>query len=242
MVTEELFRSDSYQQRCRARVVAVTDNGFCTDQTVFYAAAGGQPGDQGHVEQAGQSWAIHDTRKAQEAGRIEHLVDRSAFVPALGSEVDLVLDWPRRHRLMRMHTCLHLLCQAVGGTVTGGSIGDGKGRLDFDIPEPTLDRDAIAAAINGWIAQDLAVRASWVDEAELDRRPELVKTMSVQPPRGHGRIRLIQIDGVDLQACGGTHVARTGEIGPIQIAKIEKKGRQNRRVQLVFDQADLPVP
>ena len=230
-MTEELFREDAYRTGCEAVIRASHQGLIELDRTVFYPTAGGQPGDTGRLVFDGREIPVTDTRKSKETGAILHQCGEDL---AKGSTVEAHIDWDRRHRLMRMHTCLHLLCKAVDGVVTGGSVGDGKGRLDFDIPEPTLDKEALSEKINAWIGEDHAVRALWIDEAELDTRPELVKTMSVQPPRGAGRIRLIEIDGLDLQACGGTHVRSTKEIGPVRIAKIEKKGRQNRRVQVVF--------
>ena len=231
-MTKELFRDNSYLRECRAIITQVNGNSVQLNQTVFYPKAGGQPGDTGVIEiDAIDRWKIIDTTNSD---GIRHHIDQD-FEPAVGSEVKVTLDWDRRYRLMRMHTCLHLLCRAVDGVVTGGQIGDGKARLDFDIPEPTLDKQQIGDQINQWIQEDHPIRSIWIDEDELERRPELVRTMSVAPPRGAGRIRLVEIDDIDLQACGGTHVARTKEIGPIRVSKIEKKGRQNRRVQVVFD-------
>jgi len=154
--------------------------------------------------------------------------------PAIGETVTAAIDWERRHRLMRMHTCLHLLCAVVPGAVTGGQVSDGKGRLDFDVPGAALDKEDIAAKLNALISADHAVTPRWITDAELAAHPELVRTMTVKPPSGQGRVRLLEIDGVDLQPCGGTHVRRTGEIGAIAIAKIENKGKQNRRVNIVF--------
>ena len=231
MATAELFRDDSYLATCTALVTASDDGWVELDRTVLYATAGGQPGDTdliGGVE-------VIDTIKGEEPGTIRHLLAAGAAAPAVGATVEVAVDWPRRHRLMRMHSALHLLCRAVDGVVTGGQVGDGRGRLDFDIPEPTLDKDAIAARLNAWIEEDHAIRHLWVEESELDARPELVRTLSVKPPRGQGRVRLVEIDGVDLQACGGTHVRSTAEIGRIRVEKIEKKGRQNRRVAIALD-------
>ncbi len=232
-MTTELFRDDAYLRDCRAVVMEVRENGIELDRSVFYPSAGGQPGDTGWLVAEGERLAVTDTVKGAAPGAITHVLERpGGLLP--GMAVQAVLDWERRHRLMRMHTCLHLLCRAVDGVVTGGQIGDGKGRLDFDIPEPSLDKAALEAQLNAWIADDRPVTARWIDADELDARPELVRTLSVKPPRGDGRVRLVEIDGIDLQACGGTHVRRTGEIGPVRVAKIEKKGRQNRRVQVVL--------
>lgn len=231
MPTIELFRGDSYLARCTALVTASGDGWVELDRTVLYATAGGQPGDTGLIG----GLQVIDTVKGDEPGTIRHMLAAGASAPEVGSTVEVEVDWPRRYRLMRMHSALHLLCRAVDGVVTGGQVGDGKGRLDFDIPEPTLDKDAIAARLNAWIEEDHAIRHLWVEESELDARPELVRTLSVKPPRGQGRVRLVEIDGVDLQACGGTHVRSTAEIGRIRVEKIEKKGRQNRRVAIVLD-------
>lgn len=232
-MTEPLFRDDAYLRACEARVLAADAAGVVLDRTVFYPTAGGQPGDTGDLElEDGRRLTVVDTRKGAEPGTILHVLADGGPLPAPGSTVRAVVAWDRRYRLMRTHTALHLLCRAVGGVVTGGAVGELKGRLDFDIPEPSLDKEAIAARINAWIDEDRPVRALWIDEAELDARPELVRTLSVQPPRGQGRVRLVEIEGVDLQACGGTHVARTREIGRVGVTRIEKKGRQNRRVAI----------
>lgn len=227
-MTVELFREDAYLAECAGRVVAVENGGVILDRTVFYPHGGGQPGDRGALRQADGVLAVTDTRKGDLG--VLHLVDGEA--PAVGADVIAMLDWPRRHRLMRMHSCLHLLCRAVGGAVTGGQIGEDKGRLDFDLPEGAPDKAAIEARILAWIREDRPIRALWITEAELAARPELVRTLSVQPPRGQARVRLVEIDGIDLQACGGTHVRSTGEIGAVEIARIESKGRHNRRVSV----------
>jgi misacylated tRNA(Ala) deacylase len=240
-MTEAVFRSDPYQREVESVVTGVGEAWIELAATVFYPMGGGQPGDVGQLVLPDRSLDVVDTKKGEAAGSILHLLteasDGAALGLAVGTPIRAVLDWERRHRLMRMHTCLHLLCRAVDGVVTGGQIGDGKGRLDFDLPEATLDKEALAAQLNAWIAEDHAVTERWIEAAELDARPDLVKTMSVQPPRTGGRIRLVEIDGLDLQACGGTHVRSTREIGPVNVVKIEKKGRQNRRVQVAFDAA-----
>jgi misacylated tRNA(Ala) deacylase len=234
MSTEEVFRQDAYATECEATVVAMDGLGVRLDRTVFYPMGGGQPGDRGVLERAdGTCISIVDTRKGEAKGEIVHVADSATVRPVVGERVTARIDWERRHRVMRVHTLLHLLGAVVGAGVTGGSIrDDGTGRLDFDLPDPTLDKDAITAELNRLIAEDHAVSPRWVEEAELDAKPELVRTMSVAPPRGQGRVRLLEIEGVDLQACGGTHVARTGEIGPVEVRKIEKKGKHNRRVNV----------
>jgi len=234
-MTLALFRDDPYLRQCSATVTAVSDAGIEFDRTLFYPQGGGQPGDSGTLQRAdGSRLAILDTRKGDTADAIVHLVASDAARPVPGETVTLELDWERRHRHMRMHTCLHLLSTVVRAGVTGGSISADKGRLDFDLPEMLLDKAEIEAQLNALIAADHAVGTRWISDAELDAQPELVKTLSVQPPRGQGRVRLVEIPGIDLQPCGGTHVARTGEIGRIRVAKIEKKSTHNRRVILNF--------
>lgn len=233
-MTELVFRDDPYARSCRARVVATAADGIRLDRTVFYPVGGGQPGDSGRLLLPdGSEIAILDTVKGGGPDEVLHKAAPGAALPAPGTEVEAVIDWDRRHRLMRMHTCLHLLCAVVPGDVTGGQIGDGKGRLDFNLPEAP-DKAAIEAALNRLIQEDHPVRPRWITDQELAAKPELVRTMSVKPPSGQGRVRLLEIDGVDLQPCGGTHVARTGEIGPVLVAKIESKGKQNRRINLAF--------
>ncbi|HWA43512.1 MAG TPA: alanyl-tRNA editing protein [Hypericibacter adhaerens] len=233
-MTQLLFRDDAYTQRCTAKVLAADANGIVLDRTVFYPMGGGQPGDTGRLRLAdGREIAILDTVKGAAPDEVLHKPAPDSPLPAVGSEVEAVIDWERRHRLMRMHTTLHLLCAVVIGDVTGGQVGDGKGRLDFNLPEAP-DRATIEAALNKLIAEDHPVRPRWITDEELAARPELVRTMSVKPPSGQGRVRLLEIESVDLQPCGGTHVARTGEIGPISVGKIENKGKQNRRINLAF--------
>jgi misacylated tRNA(Ala) deacylase len=239
--TEDLFRADAYQTEADAVVLAVaeTEKGveILLNRTLFYPTGGGQPGDTGViVSPSGAETQIMDTRKGPIPNTIVHLADAApAF--CVGDAVTLRLDWLRRHRLMRMHTCLHLLSSVIPAGVTGGQVSEDKGRLDFDIGELVLDKDAIETHLNALIAADHRVGQRWITDAELEANPGLVKTMSVQPPRGAGRVRLIDIPGVDLQPCGGTHVARTGEIGPVRIDKIESKGKRNRRVVLAFANA-----
>lgn len=234
MVTEELFREDAYLRHCAARVLAVTEAGVVLDRTVFYPQGGGQPGDTGVLRLAdGGTVPVLGTRKGEGPGTVLHLVAEAGGLQP-GAEVVAEIDWVRRHRLMRTHSLLHLLCRAVDAPVTGGQVEEGRGRLDFDLPEAGLDKDALTARLEGWIAEDRPIRASWVEEAELDARPDLVRTMAVKPPRGQGRVRLVEIEGVDLQACGGTHVGTTGEIGRVAVTRVEKKGRINRRVAVAL--------
>ena len=233
--TRELFRDDGYLQSCDAEVTALTEQGVVVDQTVFYPRGGGQPGDTGRLCCSdGRELAIVDTFVDRESGAHIHQVDDpGAELPAVGERVKLQLDWSRRHRLMRMHSCMHMLCAVIPAGVTGGSVRDGSARLDFDLPDPP-DKLAIEQALNRLIEEDHPMSLAWITDAELEAQPDLVRTMSVQPPRGAGRVRLVRFEGVDLQPCGGTHVASTGEIGPVRVRKIEKKGKKNRRITVEF--------
>jgi misacylated tRNA(Ala) deacylase len=233
-MSELLFREDGYRRECEARVLAADERGIRLDRTVFYPTGGGQLGDCGTLRLAGGATiAIVDTVKG-EGGAVIHVPAPGSALPEPGASLVAEIDWARRHRLMRMHTCLHLLSAVVPGAVTGGQVSDGKGRLDFDVPGANLDKAAIEAGINALIAAGHQVTQSWISDEELARRPELVRTMSVKPPMGTGRVRVIDIAGIDLQPCGGTHVANTAEIGPVTITKIENKGRQNRRIGVAF--------
>jgi len=233
-MTIELFRDDGYLKSCLAKVIAVDARGIQFDQTVFYPKSGGQPGDSGRLTRSdGSQLIIVDTLKDRDTGEYLHLLESGSPSPVLGERVNLQIDWDRRHRLMRMHSCMHLLCAIIPAGVTGGSVQDGSARLDFDLPEPP-DKSEIEAELNRLIEEDHRMRIQWISEEELERQPGLVRTMSVKPPAGSGRIRLIQFEGVDLQPCGGTHVASTAEIGPVRVRKIEKKGRKNRRITVEF--------
>jgi misacylated tRNA(Ala) deacylase len=232
-VTERLFLAEPYAAAATARVIAATPDAIVLDRTVFYARSGGQPGDVGALTWAGGTCPIADTLKG-EGETILHIPAADAALPAPGGEATLSVDWPRRYRLMRMHTTLHLLCSLLpGAAVTGGQIAADRSRLDFDLPVAP-DRVALENGLNALIAAGHAVSAEWVDEAVLDADPQLVRTLSVKPPRGSGRVRLVRIGAdlpaIDLQPCGGTHVARTDEIGPVVVQKVENKGRQNRRI------------
>ncbi|MBC8269993.1 MAG: alanyl-tRNA editing protein [Rhodospirillaceae bacterium] len=234
-MSEELFRDDGYLKECEATVSAVHEGGIELDRTVFYYTSGGQPGDTGTLTNAGGlSVDIIDTRKDRDSGAYLHVPAEGSAVFSVGDKVTAAIDWQRRHRHMRMHTCMHLLCSVIDGGVTGGSIGDGKGRIDFDLPVLDLDKEAIAAEINQRIEENLPVTSSWISDEEMASNMDMVRTMSVKPPSGQGRVRLINVEGVDLQPCGGTHVKATGEIGPIRVGKIENKGKHNRRVNLHF--------
>jgi misacylated tRNA(Ala) deacylase len=234
MPTELLFREDWYAQSAQARVLAITERGgIILDRTVFYATGGGQPGDAGTLRKADGSDIHLVTAVWDDPAKtvVAHIPAEGSALPAIGETVSVILDWPLRYARMRMHTCLHLLSVALPYPVTGGAVGDGEGRLDFDIPD-AVDKDEVNARLQALLAQDAAVSDRWITDAELDANPGLVKTMSVQPPRGSGRIRLVAIAGLDLQPCGGTHVRRTGEIGAVAVTQIEKKGKLNRRVRV----------
>ena len=238
-MTELIFRDDAYARSCAARAVGADEKGIRLDRTVFYPTGGGQPGDTGTLRLAsGETIAIIDTIKGEGSDNVIHVPAPGSPLPPPGAEVTAELDWERRYRLMRMHSCLHLLCAVVPGAVTGGQVSDGRGRLDFDVPGASLDKEAIAIQLNSLIAAGHAVTPRWITDEELGARPELVRTMSVKPPVGAGRVRLMEVAGrdipIDLQPCGGTHIRNTAEIGLIKISKIENKGRQNRRINLQF--------
>jgi misacylated tRNA(Ala) deacylase len=230
--TQLLFRDDAYARECEASVLSVTPDGVVLDRTVFYAQGGGQPGDVGVlVREDGTEVPVTNTVYGPDRTTIIHLV-AGADAFREGERVTARLDWNRRHARMRVHTALHLLSVVLPYPVTGGAIGDGDGRLDFDIPEAGLDKVELTEKLNELVLRDAPVSARWITDEELDANPNLVKTMSVKPPRGSGRVRLIEIEGIDLQPCGGTHVRRTGEIGRVLVTDIEKKGKQNRRVRI----------
>ena len=230
METKELFREDGYLKSCQAVVIDVDSHNVIVDQTVFYPEGGGQPGDTGVlIRENGEELSIRDTQKDEAKGEHYHVITDAAALPNIGESILLKIDWPRRHRLMRMHSCLHMLCGIVPAAVTGGSIQDGRGRLDFDLPEP-IDKEAIASDLQVMIDSDRPMTLSWISDDELAMQPDLVRTMSVKPPTGVGSIRLVRFDGIDLQPCGGTHVKSTKEIGLVRIRKIEKKGKRNRRI------------
>jgi misacylated tRNA(Ala) deacylase len=228
-MTELLFREDPYLPSCQATVVGVHEGGVELDRTVFYPMGGGQAGDTGTLGE----WRVVDTRKGPAGGSVLHILEPGAS-PVVGQKLQVAINWERRHRLMRYHTALHLLGAVVKAPVTGGRIADDKAHLDFDIEMEKLVKEAIESRLQELIASAVETKASWITDAELDARPELVKTMSVAPPRGEGRVRLLEIPGIDLQACGGTHVKNTGEIGKLAIARIRSEGKRNKRITLVF--------
>ena len=238
-MTGPLFRDDPYRREAAGTVVAHTpEGGIVLDASLFYPTGGGQPGDSGRVSWPGGALEIATAVKGQ-GDEIVLVPSQPLALPPVGAVLKQEIDWDRRHRHMRVHTALHLLSVVLPLPVTGGQIGTDKGRLDFAMPEPPEDRDAVEAALNALIDRDLVVSEEWISEEELSANPGLVKTMSVQPPRGAGRIRLVRIgegaEQVDLQPCGGTHVGRTAEIGRIRLGRIENKGKQNRRVNIHLD-------
>jgi misacylated tRNA(Ala) deacylase len=236
MATDCLFRDDSYLRSCDATVVDVTEQGLVLDRTVFYANSGGQPGDRGALRTGAGAEIAVETAVFMDPGKtlVAHVLPAGTERPSRGERLLATIDWETRYRRMRMHTALHLLSAALPFPVTGGSVGDTDGRLDFDIPEAGLDKDEITQKLADMIASDAAVTTRWIADEELLADPSLVKTMSVKPPIGTGRVRLVEIAGLDLQPCGGTHVRRTSEIGPVRVTQIEKKGKQNRRVRIAF--------
>ncbi len=236
MNTELLFRSDAYLQTASARVVAVHEHAIELDRTIFYPMGGGQAGDSGALFRAnGERIAIVDTRKGETQDSVLHLLAPGTLTPAVGEPLTIELDWPRRYALMRLHTALHVMSCVVVAPVTGGNIAPTKARLDFDIDMSLLDSGRIERETNALIARNVDTETVWISDEELDARPELVKTMSVQPPRGAGRVRLLRIPGIDLQPCGGTHVRNIAEIGAIRVLKIRSEGKRNRRVEIALD-------
>ena len=237
MPTECLFREDSYLKDCGATVVAVTPEGSVVlDRTVFYAASGGQPADKGALlGKSGDSIALANVVFTdQDKTEIAHVLSPGTTPFQVSDQVQAVIDWNVRYARMRMHTALHLLSVVLPYPVTGGSVGEAESRLDFDIPDAGLDKEAITAKLAEMIAADAKVTSRRISDAELEANPGLVKTMSVKPPTGTGQVRLIEIAGFDLQPCGGTHVRATGEIGVVRVTQIEKKGKLNRRVRLAL--------
>ncbi len=235
-MTEQIFREDAYARECSARIESVNDlGGIVLDRTVYYPTGGGQPGDSGILRlEDGPDIVIATAVKGERADEVVHVPAEGQTPPAPGTLVTAVIDWECRHRLMRIHTCLHLLSAVMPYPVTGGQISDGRGRLDFDLPEMNTSKEEVTEKLNELVQQAMDVTFDWISDKELEAQPDLVKTMSVKPPVGQGRVRLIRIADCDLQPCGGTHVRNTGEIGPVRVRKIEKKGRQNRRVSIEF--------
>lgn len=240
-MTEMLFRDDAYLRRAEARVLSVTDRGIEVDRTLFYPLGGGQPGDTGVlIRESGERIPIIDARKGDALDSVRHVPAPGSSPVEPGERVQLELDWERRYALMRLHTAVHVMSCVVVAPVTGGNISPDKARLDFDIEMSLLDGAKIERETNALIAQGIATETVWITDEELDSRPELVKTMSVKPPRGAGRVRLLRIPGIDLQPCGGTHVRNIGEIGAIRVIRLKSEGKHNRRVEIAL--ADVQAP
>ena len=233
MATDLLFRDDAYLRTATARVVAITERGIELDRTVFYPAGGGQIGDTGVlIRENGERIAIADTRKGEAIDSVVHVPALDAPRPEPGEILNLEIDWERRYKLMRLHTALHVMSCVVVAPVTGGNIAPEKARLDFDIAMSLLDAARIEQETNALVGRAIDTETVWITDEELDARPELVKTMSVQPPRGAGRVRLLRIPGIDLQPCGGTHVKNIAEIGAIRVLRIRSEGKRNKRVEI----------
>lgn len=236
-MTDLLFRENAYTKTCDASVINVREDGGITlNRTIFYPTGGGQPGDSGLVLTVeGSKIKVLTTIYGQNKGEVVHILEESAKRPAIGDKLKIEIDWSRRYKLMRMHTCLHLLSSVLPYPVTGGQVSENKGRLDFDLPDLSHTKEDVTQRINELVRAELDVTEEWISDDELSANPDLVKTMSVKPPLGHGKVRLIRVgNDCDLQPCGGTHVRNTLEIGQVEIRKIEKKGRQNRRVSVQF--------
>ncbi|MCP4982909.1 MAG: alanyl-tRNA editing protein [Gammaproteobacteria bacterium] len=234
-MTEKVFYQDSYQKTHSSEVVEVLDDGVILAATIFYPLGGGQPGDTGHLAIQGVEYPVVDTRYADDRHNIVHCLgseDLSAI--HVGDPVDMAIDWDRRHRLMRMHTSMHLVCSLISAQATGGAVGESVSRLDFDLQGQVVDKEQLTADLNALVASKIPVSIGTITDAELDQNPELVRTMSVQPPRGHGTVRTVSIENTDYQPCGGTHVRNTAEIGKLVVTSLKNKGRQNKRINLAL--------
>ncbi|NNE63734.1 MAG: alanyl-tRNA editing protein [Gammaproteobacteria bacterium] len=234
-MTEKVFYQDSYQKTHSTKVVRVVENGVVLESTIFYPLGGGQPGDTGSLNIGEKSYRVTDTRFDTDRISIIHFLDVEdlSHIQA-GQQVDMQLDWQRRHRLMRMHTSMHLMCHLIPAQATGGSIGETESRIDFDLQGLEVEKEDLTSRINELIQRDIPLTISSITDEELDSNPSLVRTMSVQPPRGQGTVRTINIENIDYQPCGGTHVKSTGEIGEVVITKLKNKGRQNKRISLAL--------
>ena len=234
-MTEKIFYRDSYQKTHSTKVVRVVENGVVLESTIFYPLGGGQPGDTGTLIIDGESYCVTDTRYGADRIDIVHFLDAEdlSHIQA-GEKVDMELDWQRRHRLMRMHTSMHLMCNLIPAQATGGSVGETESRIDFDLQGLEVNKEDLTLRINELIQQDIPLTIGSITDEELDSNPSLVRTMSVQPPRGQGAVRTINIENIDYQPCGGTHVKSTGEIGEVVITKLKNKGKQNKRISLAL--------
>lgn len=238
---EKLFYEHPYDKSFSAKVLHADDTGIRLDRTLFYATSGGQPGDTGTLTIANQNYQVITTRKGETPDDIIHVLEEGSPLPDIGADVQGEIDWETRHKHMRMHTAMHLLCSLIEGYATGGQIGADKSRLDFDVPAGTYDKEELTRQMNALIEADYPVTVSSITAEELESNPQLIRTMSVKPPTGSGTVRTIRIGNeetpIDFQPCGGTHVRSTGEIGPVAISKIENKGKQNRRFHIIFSES-----
>ena len=234
-MTEKVFYQDSYQKTLNSEVVDVLDNGVVLAATIFYPLGGGQPGDTGRLTINGRDYRVVDTRYAPDRVNIVHfLEDDDLGAIHAGDPVGMEIDWERRHRLMRMHTSMHLVCSLISAQATGGAVGETESRLDFDLQGEVVDKEKLTADLNALVAKAIPVNIGAITDEELDRNPGLVRTMSVQPPRGRGTIRTITIEDTDYQPCGGTHVRNTAEIGELLVTGLKNKGKQNKRISLAL--------
>ena len=234
-MTEKVFYQDSYRKTHSAEVVEVTDTGVILSATIFYPLGGGQPGDSGRLVIGGSEYHVIDTRYAEDRDRIVHyLEEQDLSAISVGDAVQMEIDWQRRHRLMRMHTSMHLICSLIDAQATGGAVGETESRIDFDLQGQVVDKEQLTAELNRLIERSLPVSVGSITDEELDRNPELVRTMSVQPPRGQGKVRTISIEDTDYQPCGGTHVRNTAEIGRLLVTRLKNKGKQNKRISLAL--------
>ena len=234
-MTEKVFYQDSYQKALSSEVVEVLDDGVILAATIFYPLGGGQPGDTGRLTMNARDYRVVDTRYADDRHNIIHILeDDDLSAIQVNDKVDMEIDWERRHRLMRMHTSMHLVCSLISAQATGGAVGETESRLDFDLQGEVVDKEQLTADLNALIDKAIPVTIGAITDAELDQKPELVRTMSVQPPRGHGTVRTISIENTDYQPCGGTHVRNTAEIGKLVVTGLKNKGRQNKRISLAL--------
>ena len=234
-MTEKVFYQDSYQKTLSSEVVEVLDQGVILAATIFYPLGGGQPGDTGRLTINGREYRVVDTRYADDRHNIVHILeDKDTGAIRAGDRVDMEIDWERRHRLMRMHTSMHLVCSLISAQATGGAVGETESRLDFDLQGQVIDKEQLTADLNALVDRAIPVNVGAITDAELDQKPELVRTMSVQPPRGQGTVRTITIENTDYQPCGGTHVRNTAEIGELVVTGLKNKGRQNKRISLAL--------
>ena len=233
-MTEKIFYQDSYRKTHQSEVVSVLEGGLVLDATVFYPLGGGQPGDTGHLTIGGHHYRVCDTRYAADRNTIVHAIEDDLSAVQVGDQVAMEIDWERRHRLMRMHTSMHLVCSLITAQATGGAVGETESRLDFDLQGQVVDKDQLTADLNALVQRAIPVTIGLITDEELDRNPGLVRTMSVQPPRGAGTVRTISIENTDYQPCGGTHVRNTSEIGELRVTRLKNKGKQNKRISIVL--------